>query len=112
MAARLRAVPGAQGAAPLARLGRMAAAPQRPRQRWGLPMPNWQRMRADSFAWWRNRVRDAHRLYDLFRIDHVVGLYRTFSFGADADEPGSFYPPDESEQRAQGEAFICMVKEE
>lgn len=82
-------------------------------QRWGLPMPDWQRMREDGFAWWRMRIRHARRLYDLFRIDHVVGLYRTFSFPADSeDAPGSFTPADEPAQLAQGEAFIKMVIEE
>jgi 4-alpha-glucanotransferase len=81
-------------------------------QRWGLPMPDWPRMRAANFAWWRMRIRHAHSLFDLFRIDHVVGLYRTFSFGANADEPGCFFPENESAQREQGEAFMRMAIEE
>lgn len=78
-------------------------------QRWGLPMPDWERMRFNNFAWWRNRVRHASSLFDLFRIDHVVGLYRTFSFGRDPDEPGAFWPESPEDQRAQGEAFLRMV---
>lgn len=81
-------------------------------QRWGLPMPDWVRMRSDDFAWWRGRVRDARSLYDLFRIDHVVGLYRTFSFGPDPDQPGEYWPASPEEQREQGEAFMRMVKDE
>jgi 4-alpha-glucanotransferase len=83
-------------------------------QRWGLPMPNWPRMREDGFAWWRMRVRSARQLYDFFRIDHVVGLYRTFSFPADGDEEaeGSFFPSDEAAQLEQGEALLKAIKEE
>ncbi|MGD0075139.1 MAG: 4-alpha-glucanotransferase [Candidatus Binataceae bacterium] len=81
-------------------------------QRWGLPMPDWVRMRSDNFAWWRGRVRDACSLYDLFRIDHVVGLYRTFSFDLNSDQPGEYWPAAAEEQREQGEAFIRMVKDE
>ena len=57
-------------------------------QRWGLPMPNWAAMRADGFELWRSRARHARTLYDVVRIDHVVGLYRTFTFGSDLAEKG------------------------
>ena len=81
-------------------------------QRWGLPMPNWQRMRADGLKLMRARVRHASSLYDLIRIDHVVGLYRTFNFGADPDEPGIFTPANEEQQKIQGEEIIRIIKEE
>ena len=82
-------------------------------QRWGLPMPNWAAMRADGFEMWRSRTRHARSLYDLVRIDHVVGLYRTFSFGSeDPEDKGRFTPEAEAEQHAQGEAVIRAIKEE
>ncbi|HEY2106454.1 MAG TPA: 4-alpha-glucanotransferase, partial [Candidatus Binataceae bacterium] len=81
-------------------------------QRWGLPMPNWARMRADDLRWWRERARHAARLFDLMRIDHVVGFYRTYSFGPDSEAAGEFYPRDEEAQREQGEALFTMLKEE
>ncbi|HVN30142.1 MAG TPA: 4-alpha-glucanotransferase [Candidatus Binataceae bacterium] len=83
-------------------------------QRWGLPMPNWTAMRADGFQLWRSRARHARALYDLVRIDHVVGLYRTFSFGADdpVTVKGKFMPEEEEDQRAQGEAVLNAIKEE
>ncbi|MGH7934898.1 MAG: 4-alpha-glucanotransferase [Candidatus Binataceae bacterium] len=79
-------------------------------QRWGLPMPDWKQMRADGFALIRARTRRARELYDLMRVDHVVGLYRTYSFGNDAGD-GRFYPAEEDAQRAQGEAVIDGVKQ-
>lgn len=81
-------------------------------QRWGLPMPNWKAMRADGFEIWRSRVRRARALYDAMRIDHVIGLYRTFSFGPDPEAPGQFMPETEEEQRAQGEDLLRAIKEE
>lgn len=81
-------------------------------QRWGLPMPNWPRMRGDDLRWWRERARISARRFDAMRIDHVVGFYRTFSFGEDPEVPGEFYPPTEEEQREQGEEFFTMLKEE
>jgi 4-alpha-glucanotransferase len=81
-------------------------------QRWGLPMPDWAQMRATGFSLIRTRVRHARELFDLLRIDHVVGLFRTFAFGADLKAPGAFDPPDELAQRAQGEEIIRAAKEE
>jgi len=81
-------------------------------QRWGLPMPDWARMRAAGFALIRMRVRHARELFDLLRVDHVVGLFRTYAFGADPDEPGAFDPLAEDDQRAQGEEIIRIVKDE
>lgn len=81
-------------------------------QRWGLPMPRWERMRGHGFGFWRSRARRASALYDILRIDHVVGLYRTYSFGASPEELGSFYPREKKEQLAQGEAVIGVIREE
>ena len=81
-------------------------------QRWGLPMPNWPRMRDDDLRWWRARSRHAAHLFDMIRVDHVVGFYRTYSFGADPDAPGEFYPRTEAAQREQGETFFTMLKRE
>ncbi len=81
-------------------------------QRWGLPLPNLERMRANGFKLMRARVRNASSLYDLIRIDHVVGLYRTFNFGADPDASGIFTPENEGQQRVHGEEVMRIIKEE
>ena len=96
-------------------LGRTIGAPPdafNPRgQRWGLPLPRWAPMRADGFRLWRARVRRAAAMFDLLRIDHVVGLYRTFSFGEDPDADGSFVPEEESAQQAQGEEILGALQD-
>jgi 4-alpha-glucanotransferase len=81
-------------------------------QRWGLPLPNWNQMRASGFKLLRARARRAGSLYDLIRIDHVVGLYRTYNFGPDPDAAGTFTPADEADQRLQGEAVIGAIQQE
>jgi len=81
-------------------------------QRWGLPLPNWERMRGNGFKMLRSRVRHASSLYDLIRVDHVVGLYRTFNFGDDPEAQGIFTPADEYQQRMQGEEIMRTIKEE
>lgn len=79
-------------------------------QAWGLPLYDWAEMRRDAFAWWRGRVDHARGLYDGCRIDHVVGLYRTYAI---AERPGGtsgFVPADEAEQRTQGETLIRTLR--
>jgi 4-alpha-glucanotransferase len=43
-------------------------------QRWGNPLYRWDRMRADDFAFWIDRMRTQLRLFDLVRIDHFRGF--------------------------------------
>ncbi len=81
-------------------------------QRWGLPMPDWERMRAGGFELIRRRVRHARELFDIIRIDHVVGLFRTYAFGSDEEALGGFDPLNEDDQRRQGEEIVRIVKDE
>jgi 4-alpha-glucanotransferase len=43
-------------------------------QLWGNPLYNWERMRADGFRWWINRVRATLEIFDIARIDHFRGF--------------------------------------
>jgi 4-alpha-glucanotransferase len=49
-------------------------------QNWGIPLYRWDRMRANNFEWWRERVRAIRHIFHLFRIDHVLGFYRIYAF--------------------------------
>jgi len=82
-------------------------------QDWGMPPYDWTAMERDSFAWLRQRCAYAGRLYDRFRIDHLVGFYRTYMRPLERrrDEigklvPGSFSPAGEAEQEAHGERVL------
>jgi 4-alpha-glucanotransferase len=79
-------------------------------QRWGLPMYRWDEMRRSGWRWMRARARRMAELYDLFRVDHVVGLFRTFWF--EGETPGGFDPPTESEQIIQGGEILRLLVEE
>ena len=48
-------------------------------------------------------------LFDGFRIDHLVGFYRTYMRGRDGT--ARFEPPDEPEQLAQGERLMGRFAE-
>jgi len=81
-------------------------------QRWGLPMPHWERMRASGFRFLGMRVRRARELYDVLRIDHVVGLFRAYGYPVGAEGGGRFDPVSEDAQRAQGEEILRAILKE
>ncbi len=82
-------------------------------QEWGLPPYDWERMRANGYAWLDRRARYTASLYDRFRIDHLVGFYRTYMRPVaglrDAKgrlAKGFFDPGEEPAQLAHGERVI------
>ena len=52
-------------------------------QDWGLPLFDWKAMEQSGFAWMRRRAERAGRLFGLYRVDHVIGMYRTYYRSAD-----------------------------
>jgi 4-alpha-glucanotransferase len=79
-------------------------------QEWGLPPYNWEEARKNGFEWLRMRARRLAELYDGFRIDHLVGFYRTYVRPLDGRAP-YFSPASEDEQRALGEAVMRIMIE-
>ena len=61
-------------------------------QNWGIPVYNWPAMRAQDFAWWRQRVRGVKRIFHIFRIDHVLGFYRIYAFPWRPNRNAEFLP--------------------
>ncbi|MBR0025895.1 MAG: 4-alpha-glucanotransferase [Clostridia bacterium] len=43
-------------------------------QLWGNPLYDWDAMKQDGYRWWMERIRAAHKLFDVIRIDHFRGL--------------------------------------
>lgn len=43
-------------------------------QRWGNPLYRWDKMRADGFSFWIERMKTQSTLFDLVRIDHFRGF--------------------------------------
>ena len=79
-------------------------------QCWGLPAYDWKHIQADNFGLWRRKIRRAVELYDLFRLDHLVGFFRTYIFQS-GDNKGGFDILVEQEQIDRGYAFLSMVLE-
>ena len=53
---------------------------QRWGQNWGIPVYDWEAMARDDFSWWRQRSAGLRELFHSFRIDHILGFYRLYSF--------------------------------
>jgi 4-alpha-glucanotransferase len=53
---------------------------QRWGQNWGIPHYRWDVMESGGFEWWRQRTQKLTEVFDIFRIDHVLGFYRIYSF--------------------------------
>lgn len=79
-------------------------------QDWGLPAYRWDVMHGEDYRWLRQRARRMSRLYDGYRVDHLVGFFRTYSRLA-GETKGSFEPPDEASQVALGERLLALFLE-
>lgn len=49
-------------------------------QNWGIPLYRWDHMQADGFTWWRKRIERLTRIFQIFRLDHILGFYRIYAF--------------------------------
>ena len=78
-------------------------------QDWGMPLYRWNHIGANNFAWLRQRAARAASLFDGYRIDHLVGFYRTYGRPRGGGAP-FFTPPTEPEQLALGERLIEVFR--
>jgi 4-alpha-glucanotransferase len=79
-------------------------------QDWGLPPWRSEMMARNDFAWMRARARRYADLYDGFRIDHLVGLYRTYVRPIDKSTKAFFDPAEEPQQIALGELLVGILR--
>src|SRR5687768_6235902 len=77
-------------------------------QEWGLPPYNWEEARRNDFAWLRMRARRQSELFDGFRVDHLVGFYRTYVRPLDG-RPPFFMPSEQSDQIELGETVMRIM---
>jgi len=76
-------------------------------QDWGLPVYRWDVMAQGGHVWMTERARRSAELYDAYRVDHVVGLYRTY-YRVPGGSPPAFIPATEPEQVKNGEAMMAV----
>jgi len=79
-------------------------------QDWGLPVYRWDEMAKNDLAWISERARRYAELYGAYRVDHVVGFYRSYYRPNDGGPPG-FVPSTEAEQVKNGERVLAAFSE-
>jgi len=79
-------------------------------QNWGTPLYRWDVIGRESFHWLHERARRCADLFDGFRIDHLVGFYRTYGRPHDGS-PAFFTPAAEPDQVALGERVLTLFRE-
>ena len=79
-------------------------------QDWTLPTYRWSRIAETDYAWMRQRARRMAELFDGYRVDHLVGLFRTYGRPL-TGEPAFFNPAEEPAQTAQGETILRILLE-
>jgi 4-alpha-glucanotransferase len=81
-------------------------------QDWGLPPWRWDVMAENDFEWMLARAERTADLFDGFRLDHLVGLFRTYIRPRkDSGVAPYFAPADEATQLALGERLVGLYKE-
>jgi 4-alpha-glucanotransferase len=63
-------------------------------QNWGFPVLNWPVLRKTNFRWWKERLTYLDHFFHLYRIDHVIGMYRIWAIPRTekSARKGWFYP--------------------
>lgn len=83
-------------------------------QNWGIPVYDWNAMRRNNFAWWRQRIGGVRDLFHVFRIDHILGFYRIYSFPWRPAQNQEFLPltADEARERTGGKLPQFKVRDD
>jgi 4-alpha-glucanotransferase len=78
-------------------------------QDWGMPVYRWDVIAAQDFRWLRERARRSADLYDGYRVDHLVGFYRTYGRPRGGGDP-FFTPADQPAQEKLGEHVLDVLR--
>jgi 4-alpha-glucanotransferase len=79
-------------------------------QDWGLPVYRWDEMARNGYAWITARARRSAELYGAYRVDHVVGFYRSY-FRPNDGGPPAFTPEGEAAQVQNGERVMAAFSQ-
>ncbi|MEI8344607.1 MAG: 4-alpha-glucanotransferase [Candidatus Omnitrophota bacterium] len=83
-------------------------------QMWGMPPYNWERIEAAGYDYLIEKLKAAENFYDLYRIDHFVGLFRVWTFSLEASpearrSTGAFDPADSALWEEHGRKILRVM---
>lgn len=83
-------------------------------QRWGMPPYRWEQIAAHQYDYVVEKLKYAQNFYDLYRVDHVVGIFRVWTIAL--SEPlendglnGIFDPCDEYLWEEHGRCLLTLM---
>jgi 4-alpha-glucanotransferase len=80
-------------------------------QNWGIPNYRWDALRRRGFDWWRTRIGNVRQNFHLYRIDHVLGFFRIYSFPWTPEHNAEFLPLDGTQAAAKTGGRLPGFKE-
>lgn len=79
-------------------------------QNWGFPIYNWPALKQDNYTWWKQRLGAASTLYDIYRLDHIVGFFRIWAIpSGHLGKEGHFIPQDKAEWIEHGSKIMRVM---
>lgn len=82
-------------------------------QKWGMPPYQWNNIANDNFIYLRQKLIYAENFYDMFRIDHFVGLFRVWVTPNDDELQkqviGIYLPKEEYQWENHGRMIIDVM---
>ncbi|MEO8663876.1 MAG: 4-alpha-glucanotransferase [Ignavibacteria bacterium] len=85
-------------------------------QRWGMPPYDWDNIAADKYSYIRERLKYAENFFDMFRIDHFIGLFRIWTIDLKIPEEymglyGKFDPEEEHHWEEHGRKILNVIND-
>jgi len=83
-------------------------------QRWGMPPYRWENIAQKGYDYLLEKLHYAENFYDLYRIDHVVGIFRVWTLQlSEPPENGGYYghfdPEDQNLWEEQGRRILSLM---
>lgn len=79
-------------------------------QAWGFPIMNWEEVEKQNFNLWKERITYASHFYNIYRIDHVLGIFRMWAIPLEhPSKDGAFIPPDRDVWIPRGKHILKML---
>jgi 4-alpha-glucanotransferase len=77
-------------------------------QNWGLPLYAWEEQQEAILQWWKRRLLAASHYFHLYRLDHVVGLFRIWGIPKGMPAVKGYFVPRSSETRWKEEGRLRL----
>ncbi|MCH9632155.1 MAG: hypothetical protein S4CHLAM6_04840 [Chlamydiae bacterium] len=79
-------------------------------QNWNFPAYNWKELAKTDYKWWKTRLKISETFFHIYRLDHVIGFFRTWNIpdnkkGAE----GHFVPKDPNLWLNHGKDFLTVL---